>query len=246
MATTAARSWRTDMAMISSFGRKHSGALKVRDFDLTTKSVGDDGTFDGYGSVWDVVDSYQEVVARGAFTESLAELKAKGRPVPVLWQHNARQPIGAWTDLIEDDHGLAGKGELLIDEVALAKEAHALMKRRIVTGLSIGYWVRESSYDEKTGIRTLTKLDLVEISLVTFPANDDARVEAVKFKLAHGELPTDREMEKYLREAGFSKTRAAGLVSHGLAELRRRESDRETTITPALKSLSDTLASFKL
>jgi phage head maturation protease len=79
------------------------------------------------------------------------------------------------------------------------------MKRRTVTGLSIGYWVRESSFDEKTGIRTLTKLDLVEISLVTFPANDDARVEAVKFKLAHGELPTDREMEKYLREAGFSK-----------------------------------------
>jgi phage head maturation protease len=63
------------------------------------------------------------------------------------------------------------------------------MKAGAVTGLSIGYWVRESSFDEKTGIRTLTKLDLVEVSLVTFPANDDARVEAVKFKLAHGELP---------------------------------------------------------
>jgi hypothetical protein len=49
------------------------------------------------------------------------------------------------------------------------------------------------------------KLDLVEVSLVTFPANDDARVEAVKFKLAHGQLPTIREFEKLLREAGFSK-----------------------------------------
>ena len=120
------------------------------------------------------------------------------------------------------------------------------MKARTVTGLSIGYWVRDSSVDEKTGIRTLTKLDLVEISLVTFPANDDARVEAVKFKLAHGELPTDREMEKFLREAGFSKTRAAGFVGHGLAELRRRESDRETTSIPALKGLSDTLSGFSL
>ena len=98
----------------------------------------------------------------------------------------------------------------------------------------------------KTGIRTLTKLDLVEISLVTFPANDDARVEAVKFKLAHGELPTEREMEKYLREVGFSKTRAAGVVAHGLTEMRRRESERDTTATPGLKALSDTLAGFKL
>jgi len=228
------------------FGRKHSGALKVRDFDLTTKAIGDDGTFDGYGSVWGVVDSYGEIVAPGAFTDSLKELEAKGRPVPVLWQHRAGEPIGAWSNLREDEKGLAGKAELLIADVAQAREAHALVKRKIVTGLSIGYWVRESSYDEKTGIRTLTKLDLVEISLVTFPANDDARVEAVKFKLAHGELPTEREMEKALRELGFSKTRAAGVVAHGLTELRRRESDREPDEQPGLKALTDTLAGFSL
>lgn len=234
------------MLLHPQFGRKHSGALKVRDFDFEVKSIGDDGTFNGYGSVWDVVDSYQEIVARGAFTDSLKEIEAKGRPVPILWQHRSAEPIGAWSNLKEDDHGLWGDGELLIGEVAQAKESHALMKRRIVTGLSIGYWVRESSYDEKTGIRTLTKLDLVEISLVTFPANDDARVEAVKFKLAHGELPTEREMEKYLREVGFSKTRAAGVVAHGLTEVRRRESERDPSNNPALKALSDTLASFKL
>jgi len=227
-------------------GLKHSGALKVRDFDLELKAVGDDGTFSGYGSVFGVVDSYQEVVAPGAFTESLAELAAKGRPVPVLWQHRTSEPIGAWTDLKEDERGLFGAGELLIDEVTQAKEAHALMKRRVVTGLSIGYWVRASQMDEVTGIRTLTKLDLVEISLVTFPANDDARVEAVKFKLAHGELPTDREFEKYLREAGFSKTRAAGIVTHGLSELRRRESAREVAESASRKALKDTLAGFSL
>lgn len=228
------------------FGRKHSGALKVRDFDFDVKAVKDDGSFNGYGSVFGVVDSYKEVVAPGAFTESLAELQAKGRPVPILWQHRSGEPIGAWTNLREDDHGLWGDGQILLDAGAMEKRAYAHMKARTVTGLSIGYWVRESSYDEKTGIRTLSKLDLVEISLVTFPANDDARVEAVKFKLAHGELPTEREMEKFLREAGFSKTRAAGVVAHGLSEMRRRESERDTTIAPALKGLSDTLASFKL
>lgn len=228
------------------FGRKHTGALKVRDFDLDVKAVGDDGTFNGYGSVFGVVDSYQEIVAPGAFAESLAELKAKDRAVPVLWQHRTSEPIGAWTELREDERGLFGAGELLINEVAQAKEAHALMKRRVVTGLSIGYWVRASTVDEVTGIRTLTRLDLQEISLVTFPANDDARVEAVKLKLAHGELPTDREFEKYLREVGFSKTRAAGVVTHGLAELRRRESERAVTASPSLLALKDTLAGFSL
>lgn len=234
------------MRLHPEYGRKHSGALKVRDFDFDVKAVTDDGKFNGYGSVWDVVDSYKEIVAKGAFTDSLAELEAKGRPVPILWQHRSSEPIGGWSNLKEDDRGLFGEGQILLDAGEMEKRAHAHMKARTVTGLSIGYWVRESSYDEKTGIRTLTKLDLVEISLVTFPANDDARVEAVKFKLAHGELPTDREFEKFLRDAGFSKSRAAGVVGHGLSELRRRESARDETITPALKGLSDTLSGFSL
>ena len=233
------------MRITPAFGRKHSGALKVRDFDLSLKSVADDGTFDGYGSVWGVVDSYQEIVAPGAFTDSLADIAAKGRPVPVLWQHRSDSPIGIWDKLEEDEHGLRGDGSLLIADVAQAREAHALMKRRAVSGLSIGYWVRESSFDEKTGIRTLTKLDLVEISLVTFPANDDARVEAVKFKLAHGQLPTEREYGKFLREAGFSKSRATFLAG-AIDELDRRESESKAILTPALKGLSDTLAGFSL
>lgn len=234
------------MRLHPEFGRKHSGALKVRDFDFEVKGVQDDGSFNGYGSVFGVVDSYKEIVAQGAFADSLAAIAGKGRPVPILWQHRSGEPIGAWSNLKEDDRGLWGDGQILLAAGALEQRAYQHMKAKTVTGLSIGYWVRESSYDEKTGIRTLTKLDLVEISLVTFPANDDARVEAVKFKLAHGEMPTEREMEKYLREAGFSKTRAAGIVAHGLTEMRRRESDRDATINPGLKALSDTLASFKL
>lgn len=238
---------RFDRRMIlPAFGVKHTGALKVSDFDWDVKAVNDDGTFDGYGSVYGVVDSYNEVVAAGAFRDSLKELAAKGRPVPCLWQHRSAEPIGLWSELKEDDRGLFGAGELLINDVGQAKEAHALMKRRVVTGLSIGYWVRESSVDEVSGIRTLKKLDLVEISLVTFPANDDARVDAVKFKLAHGELPTNREFEKFLREAGgFSKTLAAGLVGHGLDELRRRESVREPT-NAGLSALRKELAGFSL
>jgi HK97 family phage prohead protease len=229
------------------FGAKKQ--LKVRDFDLSIKAAGvaDDGTFEGYGSVFGVVDSYQEVVAPGAFADSLAELAQKSRTVPVLWQHRQDQPIGVYLDIVEDDTGLAVKGQLLINDVAQAKEAHALMKAGAVTGLSIGYWVRESSFDEKTGIRTLTKLDLVEVSLVTFPANDDARVEAVKFKLAHGQLPTIREFEKLLREAGFSKQQAAAVATKGFAELLQREAEGDPAATiEGLSTLSSAVANFSL
>jgi HK97 family phage prohead protease len=227
------------------FGMKRS--LKVRDFSLCVKAdgVGEDGTFEGYGSVYGVVDSYQEVVSAGAFADSLAELNAKQRRVPVLWQHRSDQPIGVYLELTEDDTGLFVKGQLLINDVALAREAHALIKAGAVTGLSIGYWIRESSFDEKTGIRTLTKLDLVEVSLVTMPANDEARVEAVKFKLAHGELPNMKEFEKLLREAGFSKTQSAAIASRGLTHLLRSESEG-LAAKEELKGASQAVANFSL
>jgi HK97 family phage prohead protease len=222
-------------------------ALKVRDFDLQIKmdGVAEDGTFTGYGSVFGIEDSYQEVVQAGAFKESLKEIASKGRFVPVLWQHKSDQPIGVYDSIVEDDHGLKVTGRLLIDKVAQAKEAHALMQAGAVSGLSIGYWVRESSYDEKTGVRTLVKLDLVEVSLVTFPANDDARVEAVKFKLSHGELPNLKEFEKLLREAGFSKTQSTAIACHGLSELLRRESEGAQA-TASVEALKGTLAGFAL
>ncbi|RKF23369.1 HK97 family phage prohead protease [Altericroceibacterium spongiae] len=222
--------------------------LKVRDFTLSVKAadVKDDGSFSGYGSVFGVEDSYGEVVAPGAFKDSLAELAAKGRKVPILWQHRTAEPIGIYDLLEEDDVGLKVDGTLAVDFDNLAKRAHGHMKMGSVTGLSIGYWVRESSFDEKTGIRTLRKLDLVEVSLVTFPANDEARVEAVKFKLAHGQLPNLPEFERILREAGFSKSQAAVVANRGLPHLLQSESESAAKDSEATKGLSDILAGFSL
>lgn len=229
------------------FGRKRR--LRLRDFALEIKAadVGDDGTFTGYGSVFGVVDDYNEVVAPGAFAESLADLAEKGRKLPVLWQHDSRAPLGTYDEVEEDETGLRVKGRLLVDGIGQAREAHVLLKAGAVTGLSIGYWVRESSLDEKTKIRTLEKLDLVEVSLVTFPANDEARVDGVKFKLAHGELPTLPEFERLLREAGFSKTKAAVVAAHGLPHLLRSESaGAQAGDAEALTGLASTVAGFRL
>jgi HK97 family phage prohead protease len=194
-------------------------AVKVRDFDLLVKASGDEGRFTGHGSVFGEVDSYGEIVAPGAFTESLAEIAAKGRKVPVLWQHRTDEPIGVYERLAEDGTGLDMVGRLLTKSVARAGEAYALMQAGAVTGASIGYRVRESSFDEQTGIRTLTKLELLEVSVVTFPANDLARVDAVKMKLAHGGLPSLPEFESLLRDAGFSKRKAAVIANRGLKHL---------------------------
>ena len=218
--------------------RKDARALKIRDFDFDVKASGADGAFTGHGSVFGAVDSYNEVVAPGAFAASLAELTAKGRKVPTLWQHRSDEPIGVYDALSEDASGLQVRGRLLVKDVVRAREAFALMRAEAVTGLSIGYYVRESSYDEVTGIRTLTKLDLLEVSLVTFPANDLARVDAVKMKLAHGGLPTLPEFESILRESGFSRSQAAVVANRGLKHLLdRSESGSETATNPA--GLSD-------
>lgn len=223
-----------------------SAALKIKDFDLHVKSVGDDGTFTGYGSIFGNIDSYNEVVAKGAFVDSLKAIQAKGRPVPVLWQHRSGQPIGVYESLSEDDTGLLVKGRLLKDEVAQAAEAWALMKAGAVSGLSIGYYVRDDSMDEKTRVRTLKAVDLIEVSLVTFPANDEARVDAIKSKLAHGSLPTLPEFEQLLREAGFSKTQSAVIANRGLAHMLRSESEGGTADMKHAQALHEQLRGFSL
>ncbi len=228
---------------------KHSGAMQIRAFDYEVKAAQESGLFSGYGSVFGNVDSYNEVVAPGAFVASLAETKAKGRTLPVLWQHRSGEPIGAWDieTLKEDERGLIGAGQLWLDAAPYAKIALAGMRSKAITGLSIGYYVRESSFDEKTYIRTLTKLDLVEISIVTTPANDDARIDAIKARVAHGALPSLPDFEKLLREAGFSKTQSAVIANRGLAHLLRSESggENDSEFKSAL-GIANALSSFSL
>lgn len=212
---------------------KNATQLKTRDFSFEIKAVEKDGFFSGYGSVFGVKDSYGEVVAPGAFVKSISARAAKGRKLPVLWQHRSGEPLGVYEVVKEDATGLYLEGQLLVDDVARAKEAQALMKAGAVTGLSIGYYVLADSWNEKERLRTLTEVDLQETSIVTFPANDDARVEVVKSMdhiLKRGHMPTLPEFEDFLCEAGFSKTQAKAIAGNGLRKLLdRREADGNTS-----------------
>ncbi|UXC34787.1 HK97 family phage prohead protease [Cupriavidus gilardii] len=216
--------------------------IKHKQISFKAENVSEEGSFTGYGSVFGNVDGGGDIVEKGAFAGSLERLKMQGRVVPVLWQHKTDEPIGDWANLSEDEHGLKGDGQLWVDVAPYARIAHRGMKAGAVTGLSIGYVVKNETYDHKSGITILHELDLKEISLVTFPMNDLARVDAVKSALEAGDLPTIQQFEKFLREAGFSKTQAVAIANHGLTKLLRSESGD----AKAKKAASVALATLRL
>ncbi|MBX9816955.1 MAG: HK97 family phage prohead protease [Burkholderiaceae bacterium] len=206
------------------------------DMPLTVKSVSDTGEFEGYGSVFGVEDSYGDVVVRGAFTASLERWAAKGRLPALLWQHNMSEPIGVYTEMREDETGLYVKGRLLIDADPLAKRAHGHMKAGSLSGLSIGYMLDDYEYDKEKGIWILKAIDLWEVSLVTFPANDEARISDVKSLLERGETPPPSKVEKALREVGFSGTQAKAFMAKGYSAITPREAGADEALQ-SLKSL---------
>jgi HK97 family phage prohead protease len=153
--------------------------LKHKDIRLDIKAVTEEGTFEGLASVYGNVDYGGDVVVKGAFAKSL-----KARPeVPILWQHDRTKPIGKGT-LIDGPEGLEIKGRLT-QEVAQAKEARALMLDGVLDGLSIGYMV--DADEVKGNTRLLKEISLFEVSLVTFPMNEEARVTGAKAEDTEGE-----------------------------------------------------------
>jgi HK97 family phage prohead protease len=209
----------------------------TRPFEI--KEVGDGGEISGYGSVFDVMDSYRDIVLPGAFKDTLAERKESGKGIPMLWQHWADEPVGIWTDFKEDKHGLYLEGEFVLD-VQRAREAKALAAKGVVTGLSIGYSVPKGGqdYDKEKNINYLKQVDLWEVSPVTFPANDAAQIDSVRHKLAAGEVLDIREMEMLLRDVGLSQSAVKKLLAEGFSGLDHRDGGEDLGL---LASLSNTL-----
>ena len=140
-------------------------------------AVEGDGVFEGYASLFGVSNLGKDVVMPGAFADSLKARAAKN--VRLLWQHDPAAPIGRWLSIAEDRRGLRVRGRLNL-AVERARDVHALMREGAVDGLSIGFRVERARAERPTGLRRLEKLDLWEISVVTFPMLPGARVEAVK------------------------------------------------------------------
>lgn len=190
--------------------------------------LSDTRVFEGYASIFGVADHDDEVIAKGAFKATLREWKAKGKLPKLLLQHGFgffgggavdMVPIGKWEEMREDDTGLFARGRLFDVETDRVKAVYAAMKEGELDGLSIGFRMRKFKIDQQTGIRTLTDIELWETSIVTFPANNAARISAVK---SDGELPTERDFERWLRrEAGFSERQSETIIAKGYRQLKR-------------------------
>lgn len=205
-------------------------------FGLEIKSLDEKGSFEGYGSIFGNKDSYNDIVVKGAFSGYLA--KNKPQSVKLLWQHNTTEPIGVYDEIYEDDKGLYVRGRLLIEDIARAREAYALMKAGAIDGLSIGFTIDANGSEfAKGGIRKLTSLSLWEISVVTFPANPKAQVANVKENIME-DITNIRDFENFLRDAGgFSKSQAVAIASHGFVKGLQR--DAEVSEEPEDKKLSE-------
>lgn len=187
--------------------------LERKSFSMEVKAEGDGSRFTGLGAVFGNEDFGGDMIMKGAFKQTLKDIAAKGRKVPILWQHDTYEPIGYWENLKETDEGLMGDGVLLVDSIDRAKGAAGLIKSGAVSGLSIGYRVPRggAEYDSDQDVRVLKSLDLHEISVVTFPMNDEARIDAVK-----AADMSKRDLERVLtQDAGLSRSVARTLMSEG-------------------------------
>jgi HK97 family phage prohead protease len=150
--------------------------MKFSTQNLQLKSIEENGEISGYASVFRVIDGHGDCVENGAFANAVRKFKAGKKP-KLLWQHDGNFPIGVITDIHEDNYGLFLKARLLF-EIPKAKEVYALLKNRAIDGFSIGYRIKDEYFDN--GVHHLTNLELVEVSIVTFPACTEAVVSDVK------------------------------------------------------------------
>lgn len=235
-----------------------TGRLR-RDFAFDVREIGDDGVFEGYASVFNVVDSYGTVMLPGCFARTIEAWAAKGKPVPVLWQHDSHEPIGATVAINEDEKGLRVTGRLLVADVARAREAFACMKAEVVTGLSIGFSVpRLNSRGEPSAVWVeredgtsgwaFNEVRLWEYSPVTFASTPEAEIDAVRSVEAFADAASEvleamRELRSAIVELR-SDTRAGILPVDGPASV-AGPSAQTLALTEAVRELRTNLRKRK-
>jgi len=175
-----------------------------------------DGEFEGYASVFNRDDAVNDTILPGAFAKSLTS----GRNIKMFVNHGQHEvPVGDWTSMKEDEHGLLATGKIDFNHKD-GPTVYSALKRGAMDGLSIGFTLKDADFDIKDGEddsffggnRIIKNLQLMEASIVSFPAEGAARISAVKADVPG--LITLKDFEDYLRDAGgFSKSMATALVS---------------------------------
>lgn len=202
--------------------------MELKTFELKDVAT-EERTFTGYAAAYNNEDSDGDVIEMGAFADSI---KGNRDKIKILWQHKSAEPIGVPVEMREDEKGLWVKGK--ISKTARGDEALELMRDGVVSAMSVGFIINEADYDEN-GLRHIKSGRLMEFSLVTFPANDQAVIQSVK-------EVNEREIERVLREAGVSRAMAKSIVATGVKGL--RDAEREAAEKQELEQLIETLRGF--
>lgn len=170
-----------------------SKEINYKSFEFKAQSLNEDNDyfyFEGYASTFGNVDSYGDIVMKGAFTDSL-----KQRMPVLLEQHRADKPLGVCVSAAEDEIGLFVK-VMMPKANTNCQNNYALLKCGAINSLSIGYIAVKWNRDEQKNITYLEKLDLFEFSVVTFPANPMAKITAVK---SIEEFNCMKDIERFLK-----------------------------------------------
>ena len=187
----------------------------------------------GFGSVLNNTDSYGDIVMPGAFAATITKRKPA-----MLWQHRMDQIPGVWTAVEEKPKGLYLEGQFA--DTPLGNEAYTLAKMGALTGLSIGFTTVNSETDPKRSVRRLTEVELFEVSLVTFPANEKATITQVKHA-----PQTLRAFEEHLREAGYTREQATTIALRGFKAL-SDQGEPDGSDETALSEVAQLLKQFTL
>lgn len=174
-----------------------------KNVNVSNIKTDNEGFITAYASVFDVVDYDGDKVQKGAFIESL-----KTKTPVMLWNHDSSQPIGKWMKISEDEKGLYVEGQLLINESEKANEVYKLIKSGAISGLSIGFTVDDYTYDGDN--RSIKRVTLFEISIVSIPCNDEARIIQVK---SFDNITCIRDMENFFKNKGFSSKESKAIIS---------------------------------
>lgn len=188
-------------------------SIEVKTAELDIKSINEKGEFEGYASVFGVLDSHNDIVVKNAF-EGVNVSNVK-----MLMEHTG-EPVGKYTEIYEDDKGLFVKGKLYINKnIDRADMTYNLLKNGKLKSLSIGYRPLKYTieYENKKYIRYLKSIELGEISIVSNPSNKEAIITDYKNACQITKKPyNEREFEAFLRDAGgFSRKEAKILTAKG-------------------------------
>lgn len=208
---------------------------KQHDLNLRIKSVDETGEFTAYGNVFNVKDRAGDITLPGAFKNSIERHLEKGTFPRLLSDHShnsIENVIGVITHMEEDEHGLLFRGKFLI-ETTSGKDAYIKVKNNAIDSFSIGYATIKERYDATLGANLLEEVDVKEISLVIFPANEESKVLTVKAALDAGEKVTVRMAQKALREAGFSKRQSESLMN--AIRLGEHEVEEKSEVDPEME-----------